>query len=69
MKKVIFSALALVLMVSVSSCRNTEEKTEEVTTIEETVETPMIEEAEETALETNVEVTDTTATIVNEVKQ
>tara|TARA_R110002049_G_C8758037_1_gene528635 strand:+ start:94 stop:303 length:210 start_codon:yes stop_codon:yes gene_type:complete len=69
MKKVIFSALALVLMVSVSSCRNTEEKTEEVTTIEETVETPKIEEAEETALETNVEVTDTTATIVNEVKQ
>jgi len=68
MKKVIFSAIALVVLVSISSCRNTEEKTEEVTTIEEVIETPIVEETEDTALETIEEVTDSTTTVVKGVQ-
>jgi hypothetical protein len=68
MKKILFSAFVLAAVVTLSSCRNEAEKTEEVTTIEETTETPVVEEAKEVALETTVEVVDTTNTIVEKVE-
>jgi len=71
MKKIIFSALALFLMVTVIACRETvEEKTEEATsTVEETMETPVVTETLEAADETLVEeVADTTQTAVKEIQ-
>jgi uncharacterized protein YcfL len=67
MKKIIFSALALFLMVTVIACRETvEEKTEEATsTVEETMETPVVIETEEILVE---EVADTTQTAVKEIQ-
>ncbi len=69
MKKILFSAFLLAAVVSLSSCRNEAEKTEEVTTIEETTETPVVEETKEMAIETTVEVVDSTKTIVEKVEE
>ncbi|WP_432411002.1 hypothetical protein [Rasiella sp. SM2506] len=67
MKKILFSAFALAAVVTLSSCRNEAEKTE--VTIEETTETPVVEETKEMALETAVEVADSTKTIVEKVEE
>tara|TARA_R100000935_G_scaffold198_1_gene569 strand:- start:25342 stop:25551 length:210 start_codon:yes stop_codon:yes gene_type:complete len=69
MKKILFSIFALAAVVTLSSCRNEAEKTEEVTITEETSITPVIEETKEMALETTVEVADSTKTIVEKVEE
>jgi hypothetical protein len=70
MKKILFSAFALFLMVSFSSCRETtEEKTEETTVIEETVETTETREASEMAIDTTAEVVDSTQAAVKEIQK
>tara|TARA_A100000171_G_C2137797_1_gene151805 strand:- start:3590 stop:3799 length:210 start_codon:yes stop_codon:yes gene_type:complete len=69
MKKILFSIFALAAVVTLSSCRNEAEKTEEVTITEETTITPVIEETKEMALETTIEVADSTKTIVEKVEE
>lgn len=69
MKKIIFSALVFVAVVTLNSCREKAETTEETTAVEETVETTIVEEAKEMALETTLEVADTTETVVEKIEE